>query len=138
MKAIVGEIWIVTIPVLQYDENGDVNVVLQKRPVLIVDDGRGLIVEADRRNYHVLKLTSQKDPYKRKEIKNWRELGLKVKSYIRIEMPIKLEEQQFDRKIATLPEKQLLEMYSEIYSILNINALKKMDEKYKEECKQTN
>lgn len=138
MKAIIGEIWIVTIPVLQYDENDDVNVVLQKRPVLIVDDGRGLIVEEDRRNYHVLKLTSQKDPYKRKEIKNWQELGLKVKSYIRIEMPIKLEEQQFDRKIATLPEEQLLEMYSEIYNILNIDALKKMSEKYIEEYKQTN
>ena len=96
---------VVTIPILQYDDNGDVSVVLQKRPVLILDDDRGLIVEEDRRNYHVLKLTSQKDSYKRKEIKNWRELGLKMKSYIRIEMPIKIEEQQFDRKISTLPEK---------------------------------
>ena len=86
----------------------------------------------DRRNYHVLKLTSQKDSYKRKEIKNWRELGLKMKSYIRIEMPIKIE-QQFDRKISTLPEKQLLEIYSEVYKILNIDALKKMAEKYKKE-----
>lgn len=87
----------------------------------------------DRRNYHVLKLTSQKDSYKRKKIKNWRELELKIKSYIRIEMPIKIEEQQFDRKISTLPEKQLLEMYSEVYKILNIDALKKMAEKYKKE-----
>lgn len=87
----------------------------------------------DRRNYHVLKLTSQKDSYKRKKIKNWRELELKMKSYIRIEMPIKIEEQQFDRKISTLPEKQLLEMYSEVYKILNIDALKKMAEKYKKE-----
>lgn len=87
----------------------------------------------DRRNYHVLKLTSQKDSYKRKKIKNWRELELKIKSYIRIEMPIKIEEQQFDRKISTLPEKQLLEMYSEVYKILNIDALKKMTEKYKKE-----
>ena len=87
----------------------------------------------DRRNYHVLKLTSQKDSYKRKKIKNWRELELKMKSYIRIEMPIKIEEQQFDRKISTLPEKQLLEIYSEVYKILNIDALKKMAEKYKKE-----
>lgn len=87
----------------------------------------------DRRNYHVLKLTSQKDSYKRKKIKNWRELELKMKSYIRIEMPIKIEEQQFDRKISTLPEKQLLEMYSEVYKILNIDALKKIAEKYKKE-----
>lgn len=56
-----------------------------------------------------------------------------MRSYIRIEMPIKIEEQQFDRKISTLPEKQLLEMYSEVYKILNIDALKKMAEKYKEE-----
>lgn len=52
-----------------------------------------------------------------------------MKSYIRIEMPIKIEEQQFDREISTLPEKQLLEMYSEVYKILNIDALKKMAEK---------
>ena len=56
-----------------------------------------------------------------------------MKSYIRIEMPIKIEEQQFDRKISTLPEKQLLEMYSEVYKILNIDALKKIAEKYKNE-----
>jgi|GEM_PF-4538113 hypothetical protein len=56
-----------------------------------------------------------------------------MKSYIRIEMPIKIEEQQFDRKISTLPEKQLLEMYSEVYKILNIDALKKIAEKYKKE-----
>ena len=138
MTAVIGEIWVVTIPVIKYEENGDVSVVLQKRPTLILDDGRGLIVEEDKRNYHVLKLTTQKDPYKRKEIKNWRELGLRKKSYIRIEMPIKIEEQQFDRKIATLPEDQLLEMYSEIYSILNIKALEKMAEKYKEENKVQN
>lgn len=122
---------VVTIPILQYDDNGDVSVVLQKRPVLILDDDRGLIVEEDRRNYHVLKLTSQKDSYKRKKIKNWRELGLKMKSYIRIEMPIKIEEQQFDRKISTLPQKQLLEMYSEVYKILNIDALKKWQKNIK-------
>ena len=32
-------------------------------------------------------------------IKNWKKLGLKRKSYVRIEMPIKLEEEQLDRKI---------------------------------------
>ena len=45
MYAEVGEIWLVTIPILEYDENGDINVKLQKRPCLILDDGRGLIVE---------------------------------------------------------------------------------------------
>lgn len=137
MKAIVGEIWIVTIPILKHNDDGEVTVELQKRPVLILDDGRGLIVEEDKRNFHVLKLTTQNDPYKRKLIKNWRELGLKRKSYIRIEMPIKIEEQQFERKISTLPEDQLLEMYNEVYGILNIRALEKMAEKYREDNKQS-
>ena len=105
---------------------------------MILDDGRGLIVEEDERNNHVLKLTIQKDSYKRKEITNWKELGLKKKSYIRIEMPIKIEEQQFERKISVLPKKQLLEMYNEIYNILNIKALKKMSKKFKDEYQNSN
>ncbi len=133
MKAVIGEIWLVLIPIISYDEEDNVNIKLQKRPCLIVDDGRGLIVEQDNRNYHILKLTTQNDPYKRKPIKNWRQLGLKRKSYIRIEMPIKLEEEQLDRKIAELSSNDLVEMYSEIYSILNIQALEKMAKKYKEE-----
>ena len=133
MKAVIGEIWLVLIPIISYDEEGNVNIKLQKRPCLIVDDGRGLIVEQDKRNYHILKLTTQNDPYKRKPIKNWRQLGLKRKSYVRIEMPIKLEEEQLDRKIAELSSNDLVEMYSEIYGILNIQALEKMANKYKEE-----
>jgi len=135
MKAVIGEIWISTIPVLQKDENGDVTVILQKRPVLILDDGRGLIVEEDKRNYHILKLTTQKDTYKRKTISNWKEIGLLKKSYIRIEMPIKLEEEQLEKKITELPEEQLLEIYSEIYNIINVNALKKMSDKYESDKK---
>ena len=137
-KAAIGEIWIVTIPILKYNDFGDVTVELQKRPVLILDDGRGLIVEEDNRNYHVLKLTTQSDSYKRKLIKNWKELGLRKKSYIRIEMPIKIEEEQFERKVTELPEQQLLEMYNEVYNIINVKALEKMSEKYNEDLKQTN
>jgi hypothetical protein len=69
MKAKIGEIWLVTIPVLEIDENNDINVKLQRRPCLILDDGRGLIVEEDNRNFHVLKLTTQYDRYKRRPIK---------------------------------------------------------------------
>ncbi|MGN1001068.1 MAG: type II toxin-antitoxin system PemK/MazF family toxin [Bacilli bacterium] len=128
----IGDIWIVTIPVLTFEENENVNVQLQKRPCLILDDGRGLIVEEDRRNLHVLKLTTQRDPYKRKLIKNWKQLGLRRKSYIRIELPIKIEKEQLSHKIATLPVKQLLEMYSEVYNLINTQALEKMAKKYKE------
>ena len=100
MKAKIGEIWLVTIPVLEIDENNDINVKLQRRPCLILDDGRGLIVEEDDRNFHVLKLTTQYDRYKRRPIKNWKQIGLAKKSYIRIEMPIKIEENQLNKKLA--------------------------------------
>ena len=135
MKAKIGEIWLVLIPIISYDANGDININLQKRPCLIIDDGRGLVVEQDNRNYHILKLTTQFDSYKRKLIKNWKNMGLKRKSYVRIEMPIKLEEEQLDRKVAELSEHDLLEIYSEVYKILNINALQKMSEKYEREKK---
>ena len=51
-KPVIGEIWVVAIPIIYYDKNEDINVKIQRRPVLILDDGRGLIVEEDRRNYN--------------------------------------------------------------------------------------
>ena len=128
-KPIIGEIWVVAIPIVYFDDNNDINVKIQKRPVLILDDGRGLIVEEDKRNYHVFKLTTQGDPYKRKPIKNWKELGLKAKSYVRIEMPIKIEESQFVSKITEISAEQLLEYYQELYKILNIKTLEKLSKK---------
>ena len=133
MKAKIGEIWLVTIPVLEIDENNDINVKLQRRPCLILDDGRGLIVEEDNRNFHVLKLTTQYDRYKRRPIKNWKQIGLAKKTYIRIEMPIKIEENQLNKKLAVLPDEQLLSTYNDIYEIINIEALKKLSDKYKSE-----
>lgn len=130
MKALIGEIWLITIPVLTYDKDNNININLQKRPCLIVDDGRGLIVEQDKRNYHVLKLTTQYDRYKRKLLKNWKKYGLIKKSYIRIEMPIKIENQQLVTKITSISKQELLEMYNEIYKIINIHALEKISKKY--------
>ena len=130
MKALIGEIWLITIPVLTYDKYNNININLQKRPCLIVDDGRGLIVEQDKRNYHVLKLTTQYDRYKRKLLKNWKKYGLIKKSYIRIEMPIKIENQQLVTKITSISKQELLEMYNEIYKIINIHALEKISKKY--------
>lgn len=122
----IGEIWIVAIPVIYYDENSDITVQIQRRPVLVLDDGRGLIVEEDKRNFHVFKLTTQNDPYKRMLIKNWKQLGLRYKSYVRIEIPIKIEAQQFQSKITEIPPEELLEYYKELYNIINIEALEKM------------
>lgn len=124
-KPKIGEIWLVVMPIIQI-ENEEISFKTQKRPVLILDDGRGFIVEEDNKNYHVFKLTSQKDSYKRILIKNWRELGLKTKSYIRIEMPIKIEESQFVFKIAEVPLKQMIEYYQELYKIVNISLLEKL------------
>lgn len=50
-------------------------------------------------------------------------------------MPIKIEQDQFDRKITKLPEEQLLSVYSDIYEIININALEKLSKKFKENKK---
>lgn len=72
-KPKIGEIWLVIMPII-YVENEEVSFKTQKRPVLILDDGRGFIVEEDNKNYHVFKLTSQNDSYKRILIKNWQEL----------------------------------------------------------------
>jgi len=125
-KPLIGEIWIIAIPIIYYDENNDINVKIQKRPVLVLDDGRGLIVEEDERNYHVFKITTQSDSYKRKLIKNWKEIGLRKKSYVRIEIPIKIEESQFIHKITQLSYDDLKEYYKELYNILNIKALTKI------------
>ena len=130
-KPVIGEIWVAAIPIIYYDKDEDINVKIQRRPVLILDDGRGLIVEEDKRNYHVFKLTTQNDSYKRKLIKNWKELGLKYKSYVRIEMPIKIEEAQFESKITEMPADELLEYYQELYKILNIKTLEKLSKQEK-------
>lgn len=127
-KPLIGEIWIVTIPTIYYDDDNNMTIKLQKRPCLVIDDGRGLIVESDKRNYHVFKLTSQDDSYKRKLIRDWDKIGLIKKSYIRIEMPIKIEEIQFVNKITELPADQLKEIYQELYNIINIEALQKIIE----------
>ncbi len=59
-------------------------------------------------------------------------MGLAKKSYIRIEIPIKIEQAQLDRKITELPEEELLSIYNEVYNIINTEALAKMSKKYKE------
>ena len=127
-KPKIGEIWLVTIPELFYEQDESINIKIQTRPFLVLDDGRGLIVEADYRNYHCFKLTSQYDKYKRKPIKNWKEKGLLKKSYIRIEMPLKIEEKQFKRKISELNTLEMIEVYKELYKIINVKTLEKISE----------
>ena len=90
-KASIGEIWVTLIPkIIVDDKNDSVNFSIERRPCLIIDDGRGFLIE-ENSNYSGLKLTTRNTELKRvkrKEIKNWKELGLKKKSYVRIELSL--------------------------------------------------
>jgi hypothetical protein len=125
-KPKIGEIWVVTIPEIFYEESGDINIRILDRPFLVLDDGRGLIVEEDTKNFHCFKITSQNDPFKRKKIDNWKEIGLLKESYVRIEMPLKIELKQFQRRITELPSEQMVGMYKELFDLLNIESLEKI------------
>lgn len=130
-KASIGDIWITLIPKLLIDEDSDtIQVILEKRPCLIVDDGRGFLIE-ENSNYSGLKLTtrnSRLNKVNRKEIKNWKELGLKKKSYIRVELPIKIEAQQLVNKVTTLSPEDLKIYLKELVDYFNIDMLEKIGE----------
>ena len=122
----IGDIWIVVIPVICYGKNNEIFFQTQKRPVLVIDDGTGLVVENDTKNYHIFKITSQYDSYKRILIKNWKEIGLKKESYVRIEMPQKIEEKQFLYKVTELKFEDLKIYYKELLKIFNIKSIKRI------------
>jgi len=138
-KANIGDIWIVMIPKLLIDEEDEsIQVILEKRPCLIVDDGRGFIIE-ENNNYSGLKLTTRKSKFQRvnrKEIKNWKELGLRKKSYIRVELPLKIESQQLVNKIASVSSDDLKIYLKELADYFNLDMLEKISEsdKGKIEC----
>lgn len=66
-------------------------------------------------------------------IKDWKQIGLVRKSYVRIEIPIKIEFEQLNRKITSVSNDQLLEIYDAIYKIINFDSLRKISEKFKRE-----
>ena len=72
-----------------------------KRPVLVVDDTHEHFVKMDKKNYYVLKITSQDDSYQRIKIKNLEKTGLLKESFIRIELPLKVEKEQFLYRIGS-------------------------------------
>lgn len=98
---------------------------------MIIDDGRGFLIE-ENSNYIGLKLTSRKSNFfnvNRKEIKNWKKLGLKKKSYIRIELPLKIENQQLISKISTLTQEEL-NIYLKVFAkYFNLDILEKLVKK---------
>lgn len=130
-KAKIGDIWVTLIPKLIIDENNDsIQVILEKRPCLIIDDGRGFLIE-ENANYSGLKLTTRSSILEnvvRKEIKNWKELVLKRKSYIRIELPLKIESQQLVNKITTLSNSDLQIYLKELANYFNTDVLEKLSD----------
>lgn len=130
-KATIGDIWIALIPKIYLDpKTDDISVTLEKRPCLIVDDGRGFLIE-ENSNYSGLKLTTRESnlkKVKRVEIKNWQTLGLRKKSYVRIELPLKIEDQQLLTKIATLSNEETSIYLRDLANYFNIDVLEKLSE----------
>ena len=128
-KAKIGDIWLVLIPRIIYDNKDDsIDVKLEKRPCLIIDDGRGFIIE-ENSNYGALKLTTRDNNLKkvrRKEITNWKELGLKKKSFVRIELPLKIESEQLVFKITEMSYDDMLTYLKDLANYFNINMLGKL------------
>ena len=128
-KAKLGEIWLTAIPVLIVKEENNYDTGFQVRPFLIIDEGKGMLV-LENSDYLALKLTTKKNKIKTvKEIKNWKELGLKEKSYIRIEIPERLEENQLLRKIGEVPKEQFIEYYKLMLEIFNLDLINEIKEK---------
>ena len=110
----IGDIWITIIPKILTNNKRISNVILERRPCLIIDDGHGFIIEKNK-DYLGMKITTQ-DKENKKEITNWYEVGLKEKSFVRIEMPIKIENNQLVKKIGKLSK---CETYIYINELMN-------------------
>lgn len=122
-NAKLGDIWLVAIPILTVKNDGTFDTAFQIRPFLIVDEGKGVLVE-ENSDYLASKITTKKNnTVKVKEIANWKELGLNQPSFVRIEIPERIEKTQLLRKICSIPDEQFLDLFKEILSIFNTNAI---------------
>ena len=101
-----GDIWICIMPILVLEKD-EITFQTQKRPILVIDDTKEHFIKNDHKNYYGLKITSQEDSYQRLPIKDYQQLGLRKKSYLRIELPIKIEREQFLYKISRIEEKSM-------------------------------
>ena len=127
-KANLGEIWLVAMPVLFIREENNFDTGFQIRPFLIVDEGKGMLV-LENPDYLTLKITTKNNKVKDvKEIKNWKQLGLKQKSYVRIEIPQRIEQNQLIGKIAELPKEQFLVYYKSMLELFNLDVMNEIVE----------
>ena len=106
IKPTFGDIWICSLPVLIVGNN-KISFKTQNRPVLIIDDTKEHFIRDDNKNYYGLKITSQQDSYHRIKIQNEKNLGLHKKSYIRLELPLKIEREQLLYKISQIPNQEM-------------------------------
>lgn len=87
----------------------------------------GFIIEKSK-DYLGMKITRQEGTRK-KEIKDWDKVGLKEKSYLRIEAPIKIEKEQLINKIGQVNKYDLYLYINELSDYFNRDIL----EKFKQE-----
>ena len=81
-------------------------------------------------DYLTLKITTKKNNINEvKEIKNWKEIGLKEKSYVRIEIPQRVEQNQLIRKIAELSKEDFLVYYKLMLRLFNLDIINEILEK---------
>lgn len=113
----IGDVWITTIPKIETKNNRITNVKLERRPCLIIDDGHGFIIEKNN-DYLGMKITTRNKKNK-KEITNWYDVGLKQKSFVRIEMPIKIERNQLVKKIGKLSRCETYIYIKELMNYMN-------------------
>lgn len=121
----IGDIWVTIIPKIETRNNKISNVILERRPCLIIDDGHGFIIEKNN-DYLGMKITTQ-DKKNKKEIRNWYEAGLKQKSFVRIEMPIKIEKNQLVKKIGKLSRCDTYVYINELMSFMNDDIKRKFE-----------
>lgn len=87
----------------------------------------GFIIEKSK-DYLGMKITRQEGTRK-KEIKDWDKVGLKEKSYLRIEAPIKIEKEQLINKIGQVNKYDLYLYINELSDYFNRDIL----ERFKQE-----
>lgn len=133
-KAKLGDIWLVAMPVLLVKKDNSFDTGFQIRPFLIVDEGKGMLI-LENPDYLALKVTTKKNKLNSVEkIKNWKELGLKQKSYVRIEIPQRIEQNQLIRKNTELPKEQFISYYKLMLKIFNIDLIDEILEKETSTC----
>lgn len=121
-------------PMLLVKEENNFDTGFQIRPYLIVDEGKGLLV-MENPDYLGLKVTTKNNKINRvEEINNWKEIGLKFKSYIRIEIPQRIEQNQLIEKITKIPKEQFLKYYELMLEIFNIDAIEQLIQRETNAC----